>query len=98
MLQLVKEVTEKQNLYFLSTGALASYCGPKYPISCLYSTSLEDAADFQENSTIFELKSCMSLNLISHHSFLRDKIILIFCHLKILIPNAVLACLHTIKV
>lgn len=55
-------------------------------------------ADFQGNSTVFELKSCVSLNWISHHSFLRDKVIVIFCALKILIPNAVLACLHTIKV
>lgn len=100
MLQHVKRVTEKQNLYFLSTGPLASSysCDPKYPISCLYSTSVEDAAEFQGNSTIFELKSCVSLNFISHHSFLRDKIIVNFCDLKILIPNAVLACLHTIKV
>lgn len=60
----MKEVTEKQNLYFLSTGPLASsyYCGPKYPISCLYSTSVEDAADFQGNSAIFELKSCVPFN------------------------------------
>lgn len=100
MLQHVKKVTEKQNLYFFSTGALAScyYCGPKYPISCLYSTSGEDPADFQGNSAIFELKSCVSLNWISLHSSFRDKIIVIFCELKILIPNAILACLRTIKV
>lgn len=40
MLQHVKNVTEKQNFYFLSTGALAScdYCGPSilFPVYILH--------------------------------------------------------------
>lgn len=65
------------------------YCGRKYPISCFYSMSFEDTAEFWGNSMIPELKSCTSLDWISRDSFFRDSVIVAFSDLKILIPNTV---------